>query len=245
VSDSHKLNLHTAHLLPDIPRYIETRSMLLNRRGTLFGFNEAEAENYAVCNRQTGLIVVIGKPSVAAIPEAVAHRAKPGAVLAFDDNFSFAGEALSDWHSEKAILHLPDGMLNLPDAPKEAVRFLTRNEVVALQGLPSDLHEELIIEAEFTQIAATMVDCKPVAFCYAGAITESLWDVSIDTLEGYRHRGYAALCVAFLARHFYQQGKQPVWGALETNQASLKLAKKLDFKAVDSLFVFEENDKKS
>lgn len=244
MSDYRDLNENLAQMLPEIPRYIEIRSMLMNHRGIVFGFDESAARNNVVCNRQTGLITVIGKPSIAYLNEAIAQRMKTGVVLAFDDNGSFVAEALPDWSFERAILHLTDGLLALPEVPAGAVRFLTRDEVMALQGVPLDLKEELLIEANFTQIAATIVDDKPVAFCYAGAITETLWDVSIDTLEGYRHRGYAALCVAFLVQHFKQLGKHPVWGALESNKASLNLAKKLGFKPVDSLFVFEENSKK-
>jgi hypothetical protein len=244
LSDYHNLNLNLAHSLPDIPRFVETRSMLLNRRGRIYGNGELNTENFVVCNQQTGLIVVIGKPPIASLKEAIAERVKAGVVLAFDDNISFVAEALQDWYSEKAILHLPDGALNLPEMPVEMVRFVSADEIAVLQNAPDDLKDELLIEADFTQIAGTVVDNKPVAFCYAGAITEMLWDVSIDTLVGYRHCGYAASCVAYMIHYYNTQGKQPVWGALESNQASLNLAKKLGFKAVDSLFVFEEIVKK-
>ena len=245
MSDYHNLSLKLAHSLPDIPRFVETRSMLLNLRGAIYGFNESNLNNFVVCNRQTGLIVVIGKPPIASLREAIDQREKAGVVLAFEDNVFFVAEVLSDWYSEKAILHLPDGELNLPEAPPEIVRKVSPDEIEVIENIPKDLKEELHIETGFTMIAGTIVDGKPVAFCYAGAITETLWDVSIDTLDGYRHRGYAALCVAYMVHHYHNQGKQPVWGALESNQASLNLAKKLGFKAVDSLFVFEEIAKKS
>jgi RimJ/RimL family protein N-acetyltransferase len=34
-------------------------------------------------------------------------------------------------------------------------------------------------------------------------------------------------------------GKAPVWGALESNEASMKLAEKLGFTPVDRLIVFQ------
>lgn len=245
MSDYHNLSLKLAHSLPDIPRLVETRSMLLNQRGIIYGLEESNLDNLVVCNQQTGLIVVIGKPSIASLGEAIAQRAKAGAVLAFDENVSFVAAALPEWYSEKAILHLPDGTLNLPETPVGSVRFITTDEITALAEVPLDLRDELLTEANFVPIAAAIADGKPVAFCYAGAVTEKLWDVSIDTLEGYRHRGYAALSVSYMVHYYYNQGKQPVWGALESNQTSLNLAKKLGFKAVDSLFVFEEIAKKS
>lgn len=245
VSDYHNLNLKLAHSLSDIPRFVETRSMLLNQRGTIYGFEASNPESFVVCNRQTGLIAVIGKPPIVSLQEAIAERARTGAILAFDDNLSFVAEALPEWNSEKAILHLPDGVLKLPEVTEGSVRFITTDELDGLADVPLNLKEELLTEANFALIAAPIVDGKPVAFCYAGAITETLWDISIDTLEGYRHRGYAALSVAYMVHHYHNQGKQPVWGALASNQASLNLAKKLGFKAVDSLFVFEEIAKKS
>ena len=47
------------------------------------------------------------------------------------------------------------------------------------------------IGAEYSLIAVTFVENQPVSFCYAGAVTESLWDVSIDTLPEHRRHGYA------------------------------------------------------
>ena len=88
-------------------------------------------------------------------------------------------------------------------------------------------------------MAATIVAGEAVSFCYAGSVTEQLWDISIDTLAEHRRRGYAALCVAFMVNHMRKQGKEPVWGALETNDASLGLAAKLGFVPVDRVVVFE------
>ena len=93
--------------------------------------------------------------------------------------------------------------------------------------------------AEQSLIAAAFVNRQPVSFCYAGAMTESLWDVSIDTLPGYRRRGYAALCVTYLIYHMLAKGRHPVWQALEDNPASWRLARKLGFVPVDELALFE------
>lgn len=78
-----------------------------------------------------------------------------------------------------------------------------------------------------------------MAFCYAGATTESLWDVAIDTLEAHRRKGHATRAFTFMARHMAAQGKQPVWQALEENPASWRLAEKLGFEAVDELVMLE------
>jgi GNAT superfamily N-acetyltransferase len=107
---------------------------------------------------------------------------------------------------------------------------------------PAELKEELVEAVKYSPVAATCVERLPVSFCYSGSRTESLWDVSIDTLAGHRNRGYAALCVTFLIEHFRRQGLAPVWGALESNLPSMKLAAKLGFTPVDQLVVFETSD---
>ncbi len=233
--------LHTelAKALPDIPRFIESRGMLLANRCKIFGFEESECKSFVVCHNEVGLISVIGKPSIEAIRQAVEGSDKQGAVLAFDDNYLMVKEGLPNWQSEKATLYLLVDSPTLPCVPDGRVRFLKAEEVESLTGISGELKEELVIESKVTRIAATIIDDQAVSFCYAGAVTESLWDISIDTREGFRHQGYAALCVAFMIDHFNRQGKKPVWGAVESNTASMNLAAKLGFVPVDELYVFE------
>ncbi len=42
-----------------------------------------------------------------------------------------------------------------------------------------------------------------------------------------------------MTRYQRQRGREPVWGALESNEPSMKLAAKLGFVPVDRIFVFE------
>jgi RimJ/RimL family protein N-acetyltransferase len=74
-----------------------------------------------------------------------------------------------------------------------------------------------------------------VSFCYATSETETLWDVSIDTLAAWQGRGLAAGCVGAMVERMLAVGKRPVWGAAERNAASLALARKLGFEPVDRL----------
>lgn len=118
------------------------------------------------------------------------------------------------------------------------MRFVDPAELRATD-VPADLAEELETCAEGSPIAATFVDGRPVSFCYAGAVTETLWDISIDTVESHRRRGYAALCVTYLIHHMQAQGRQPVWASIPENPASWKLARKLGFVPVDEVALFE------
>jgi GNAT superfamily N-acetyltransferase len=111
---------------------------------------------------------------------------------------------------------------------------------VAGLDVPEELHKELMLAVETARvIAAKFVDGRPVSFCYDGSETETLWDVSIDTLEPYRRQGHAASCVRFVIDRMRERGKEPVWGGLEDNTASMRLSGKLGFVPVDRIVVFE------
>ena len=234
-----ELLIRLARALPDVARFVETRSMLLSGRGEVYWLEDSSSLSFVARNLETGLISIIGKPPGDVIAKVVESGGKEGAVLAFEDNLELAQAALPGKRFERAILHHLERPDYLPKVPERMVRFLTRVEVETLVEVPTELRDELLVESRHTRIAATVIDDKPVSFCYAGAVTESFWDVSIDTLEPYRKRGYAALAFAFLVVWFTRQGKAPVWGAVESNQASRNLAARLGFNPVDELFVYE------
>ncbi len=83
------------------------------------------------------------------------------------------------------------------------------------------------------------MDGRAVSFCYAALPTETLWDVSIDTLAAFRRRGLAAACFALAVETLSKTGRRPVWGAVDSNVASLQLAERLGFRPVDRLAVLE------
>jgi RimJ/RimL family protein N-acetyltransferase len=91
---------------------------------------------------------------------------------------------------------------------------------------------------DFAPVAAVFVDSRPVSFCYPVWTTERLWDVSIDTLEAHRGRALGARAVSFMIRAMRQEGREPVWGALESNEPSLRLGAKLGFKPIGDIVVF-------
>jgi RimJ/RimL family protein N-acetyltransferase len=92
------------------------------------------------------------------------------------------------------------------------------------------------------RLAATLVNGVPASFCYAGATSATLWDVSIDTREPFRRQGYAGLCVAYVIDQMNRERKRPVWGAAESNEPSLRLASKLGFRPVDRIAIFWRPD---
>jgi GNAT superfamily N-acetyltransferase len=222
-----------AHLLPDLPRWVEVRSLLLSGRGLTVGTTAGPPPAF-VAFEPDGLAVVVGHPAEDLV-RAAAVRTRE--VLAAPEDADRVAAALPSWNRERATIHVLDSDQRLPAVPPGAVRELSIPDLLSLPD--RSLREELLAEAEDgTRIVAAYAGGAPVAFCYAGSVTERWWDVSIDTLEPYRRRGYAALCAACRIREMALLDKRPVWGAVESNRASLGLAAKLGFRPVDTLFLF-------
>ena len=226
-----------AHRLPDIPRWVEARSLLLSGQCEIFGLTEAHDLSLAVRDPSTGSVVVIGKPSRAAVEDAVREIMHDGSLAAAPELAPWLADVLPGWSGTRAILYLLRERARLP-APAANVDFLDAGTIDRL-SISTQLRRELRIGAEDSPIVATFVNGQPVSFCYAGAVTESLWDVAIDTLPEHRRRGYAGLCAAQMIRHMATSGKEPIWGAVEENAASWRLAEKIGFAAVDEIALFE------
>jgi len=116
--------------------------------------------------------------------------------------------------------------------------LLAESDIAFLEGVSPDLHKQLRNALEWSPLAATVVDGAPVSLCYTGALTETLWDISIHTLEAYRGRGFAVPCIAYMVGHMRERKKEPMWSAFASNRASLRLAAKLGFVEVDRMAVF-------
>lgn len=233
------MSLHhsIAQKLPDLPRWVEARSLLFREDCEIFGLQEELDLSLVLRDPDARSIFVISRPIKEAVEDAVEKNGCAGEVIAPHEQAAWLAEVLPGWMRAAIIVHdLPDTQY-LPEAPDGMVRFL---DPAALQQLSiaDELKQELSSGAEQSLIAATFVEQHPVSFCYAGAMTESLWDISIDTVPEYRRRGNAARCVAHMIRYMYMQGKRPVWQALEDNPASWRLAQKLGFVPVDELVLF-------
>lgn len=227
--------------LPDIPRWIETRSILLSGHCEVLGLEDGgEGLSFVVRDTGTSSIYasVVGRPAESAIAEAVSYGQNEGEVLAVPENRSHVAAALEGWRSVNTVLHTLGDTPRMPEVPEGSVRLLPSLDVVDLGSLPPDLRAELEDAMETSPVCAAYAGGRPVAFCYVGARTESLWDVSIDTLEEHRRRGHAARCVAFMVEHMQRECWRPVWNAVASNAASLGLAAKLGFVPVDEMVVF-------
>ena len=220
-----------ARTLPDIPRWIETRSMLLSEECEVFGPEEGSSD-FVV--RDEELISVVGYPSW----EAIRSAASRGAVdlLAFSENRDHVSSALPGWTDVRAILHLLGDSSRLPAVPENSIRWLAESEIDAVGSESLELRSELELAFKESPIVASLEEGSPVSFCYASSQTEGLWDIAIDTLESHWRRGHASRCVAYMIE--YMTPLRPVWAAEEINAASLGLAARLGFVPVDELTIF-------
>jgi GNAT superfamily N-acetyltransferase len=221
--------------LPDLPRLVETRAMLLSGACEVLG--DPQGGNYVVRSLDKTLAAIVGRPSPAAIRDA-ATRTDGVDILCPEDATGAAGWALPEWNARPAMIHvLGDARAPARPDPPLDVRLVGGEERVPLGHLPAPLRQEMEAARRRSPFSVGFAAGVPASFAYAPWQTESLCDVSIDTLEGYRQRGLGSATAWLLIDHMRARGKRPVWGAMEGNVASLRLAARLGFVPVDRLFV--------
>ena len=233
-------------LLPDIPRYVETRSMLLSGSCEVLGLEQGRggSELSFVARELEGgeeqMIYVVGRPPSEVIREAARRNRNRGMILSTPENASHVQGALPNWISTRATLHLLGDATRLPKPAGDEVKSFGASDLdAASDGLPEDLLSFLEdVLDRGTPVAAALAGQRPVSFCCVSDETETLWDISIDTLEEYRRQGHAGRCVSWMVAEMRERGKEPVWGAEETNPPSMRLAAKLGFVPMDELILF-------
>ena len=203
--------------LPDVPRWVEAHGIA----GDPSGWRARVGDGFAVGHDPMRLIVIAGDADPGAVADFA--RARTGYTFLAATEYLFPTK-------QRAILHtlpdpevLPDleGALPLPvDTP-----------------LPEPLAAELGWARARGPIWSAWVDGAPVAFAYAPWRSAKYFDVSVDVLPEARQLGLATIVASAMIRDERTRGREPVWGADEGNAASLRLAKRLGFEAVDELWV--------
>lgn len=235
--------------LPDTAHSVDLRGLLLSGRCRVFPEWPAAGEGFVARSVDFPFAAVAGRPSSEAVLAAVegadaAATAWAGEGSEGEWHMLVAPEAAEavhamlpqEWKRRGVVLHtLAGGVPSAGEAPPGVeIRLAPEGHAAAgfdLSHLPAGLDREYAGEHVARQpMAAAFVDRRPVAFCYAPFVTETLWDVAVDTLPPFRRRGLAAACFRALAVHLAaERGLAPVWGALAENRASLRLAVKLGF----------------
>jgi RimJ/RimL family protein N-acetyltransferase len=248
--------------VPDLPRWIDTRGMLLSGRAVVIAPSRADGavEGVIVIVPDLALASIAGRPPAATIAEVITSMAGDVNVLAQMEDADYVGRALDGWRRRRAIIHVLPGVMTWETEVDPHARVFTRqtaprfNHVAeqlrrdlldALQGrtvsrfVPGELPQSRAFISELTvPMSAVWADGRPVSFCYPVWQTETLWDVSIETLTPYRRQGLGARAARTLIRYMRRTGREPVWGSLETNIASRTLAARLGFLEAAGISVF-------
>jgi GNAT superfamily N-acetyltransferase len=246
--------------VPDLPRWIDTRGMLLSARSIVFAPAGPPGTGLVAAVPDSALASVVGRPPRATLRKALLSLDGDVNVLSQMEDADYVGAVLAGWRRQRAIIHvLPDIMpWELQKDP--GARIFTRQTAPRFDHVPRQLRRDLVdalngrtvsrfvpghlppstgaVGRITVPMAAVWADGRPVSFCYPVWQTETLWDVSIETLPGYRRQGLAARAARTLIRHMRGVGRAPVWGALETNAASRRLAARLGFVEIGGIAVF-------
>ena len=249
--------------VPDHPRWVDTRGMLLTGRAIVSFQQPADlvTDGFVVELASRALLSAFDSPPASLIAQRAYAIAGDVNVLVTPQASASVAAALPDWISRPVRLHALPRRMPWESEPDEDVVIATRETAPALDHVPDGLRRELVdalaghpaarfvhgtlpdrgpedLTPDAMPVAFVLGDGRAAAFCYPVLQTERHWDVSVDTLEGYRGRGLAGRAARAMIRYMRTRGKSPVWGALESNAASLALARRLGFIEAGRLLVF-------
>jgi len=212
--------------LPDEPRWVEAHGIAADPDGWL---REVEG-GYAVGHDGARLIVIAHAADDAALELA---RDNPQHTILTPSDELAAALRTAGRGVVRALLHTAPDPTALPEL-EGAVRL---PDDASLEHVPAALGEELAAARAHGPIWTVYLDGSPVTFAYAPWRSTRWFDVSIDTLPAARQLGLGTIATVAMIRHERAAGRQPVWGADEGNVASLRLARRLGFTAIDEIWV--------
>ncbi|MFT7463513.1 MAG: GNAT superfamily N-acetyltransferase [Pseudohongiellaceae bacterium] len=233
------LAAHALTLVPDLPRWIEARALLLSGHSAIFGSaGELIIRNDAAKGR---LAVALGRASADSAGAILCDRPGRELMCPVDDGEHWL-RVLPGWSAGEVLLY----RLEQPSALAAESPGVKRLGVEhSLEHLPAELREELEEALPDHTVWCAFHEGSAASFAYSHWRTEGLFDISIDTNPGHRRRGLARLAVSELIRQEIAAGLQPVWGAMGSNSASQRLAHSLGFALVDKMLVLSQSAAKT
>jgi RimJ/RimL family protein N-acetyltransferase len=182
---------------------------------------------------------VIGGPDPELLARTLAGHPADLELIVQAEDLDHVRSALPDWSATMATVH---------DPPVERWKWASAGGDVSVEApagsetladlAAGELAKEALPWAEHAAaVGVVRVAGRLVSVCQAIAVTETLWDVGIDTVEAARRRGHGAAGFAALADHMARRGRRPVWSAADDNPESMALARKLGFEPVAPLAV--------
>lgn len=227
-----------AAALPDLPRWVAARGLLRERRcDVLFSPEGKRGAGYLVLERGGPEAFAVHRPVTALIAQLSQLGNPSSRILVPIESAEPWRALLPGWREQAVVVHVHPQPGSLPH-PAHPTRFLTLADLAGFDALPEALAADLERALSRGPVAAALEGERPVAFCHAAYRTETWFDLSIDTLEDHRRHGLASSAAAHLIHHMLEQGKRPVWGALDADTASMAMAKKYGFRAVDRMMLF-------
>ena len=219
-----------------MPRWVETRALLLS--GEAIVRRSARADGAVVLDPALPSGFLVGRADAALLRDVMDGVSDDFELLVQTAALDDARAALPGWTAANATIHAPA-------SPWDGGGGVAPGVVISTP--PQQRWVELVPEADEMRryaaiaeaIALRLVDGNVVAVCAAGDVTESLWDVGIDTLDGHRRQGHATAAFRALAAHMAACGRQPVWGAEDDNVASMAMVARLGFEPVDRLAILK------
>ncbi len=226
--------------IPDAPQWIEARAILLSGRCRIIG----PPEGCWVRDTEVPVATLVGMPSVELLQEAAGAEAGYIDLVHQDEHLPLVEEALPDWVTVPVWMHrLAPGATGWREEDTSGVRLLGRDEGALFARLPPpDWEESMTSALRHAAVVARFVDGEPVSFASVNFETEAFWDVAIATVEGHRRQGHAAATAAFLIQMMMARDREPVWGATETNDGSLRTAARLGFGRVEGCHLAARRD---
>ena len=220
--------------LPDLPRWVAARGLLLSRRGFALDVDESCR---IVCGRKDRLIVPV---SIALSPqlEEVAIREVPdGSFLLQDIMLPAARYHLAAWNAEPVTLFTLDTeRARAWPLPKWPTAPQTTEQLEAAVHVPTALRDRLLDAAARAPVWAASADGQALSFCYASHATEAWFEVSVETIESARGRGLGRAAAMGLIVDQLLRGLRPVYSCVRCDEAANGLAKRLGFEPVDLLW---------
>lgn len=213
-----------AAVLPDDARWVYARSMLLSGGARV----RLSAGGEGALVLDPTMAVLVGRPDPELLGATLAGPTGRSLLLE-EDALAGARAALPGWLSRLFVVHVRPEPYSGHSSPAPGVVVSAPLDPAVLTGLPPDVRADA---QDAPAAALSVVDGVPVAVCAVSDLTETLWDVGIDTIESARRQGHATAAFLALAAVMAAQGRQPVWAANEDYPPSLALAARLGFRPV-------------
>lgn len=211
--------------------------MLLGHSGTVSAEGDPLAGSL-VWSRTDRLGVVVGRPRLAHLAATLVDVPVGFELVVPEDKGQPRDVVLQSWSAEGATLHhlVGEPLGSQATMPRGVdVRLLDRRDVAQLSAWPVDLRGEVERALAPRRAVGVFSGGELASVCCAGWVTESLWDVSIETRRVDLRKGFGRWAAGRLIHEMREQGKEPVWGAVDSNGASRALASALGFASVDRL----------